>query len=350
MTFDNEICVFGAGSIGCYLGGRLQAAGYRVRLIGRPRLAAEIARHGLRLSDYRGADFQLPPERIRYSTDPADATGADLVLVTVKSAATEQAARELAPVLKPSALVVSFQNGVGNAELLRRHLPAQTVLTGMVPFNVVQRGEGRFHQGSGGDLMAQPHARLAPFRAAFERAGLPLHERADIVEVQWAKLLLNLNNAINALSDLPLKTELSQRAYRRCLALAQGEALRLYAAAGIRPARITPLPPRLLPLVLSLPDGLFQRLARRMLAIDPLARSSTWEDLQAGRKTEIDWINGEIVRLAQRLGRAAPVNARLVALIREAENGQRRPWSGPELLAQLRAAARQPSAAAPQAG
>jgi 2-dehydropantoate 2-reductase len=73
-----------------------------------------------------------------------------------------------------------------------------------------------------------------------------------------------------------------------------------------------------------------------MLAIDPLARSSMWEDLELGRATEVDWLNGEVVRLAQKQGRRAPVNARLVELIREAEQGGRRDWSGPELLAELR--------------
>src|SRR6185369_10175275 len=153
--------------------------------------------------------------------------------------------------------------------------------------------------------------------------------------VQWAKLVLNLNNAVNALSNLPLQAQLSERAFRRCTAHAQREALALLAAAGISVARLTPLPPTWIPSVLRLPDAVFTRLAGRMLAIDPQARSSMWEDLEAGRTTEVDYLNGEIVALATRLGRTAPVNARLVALVREAERGPRRAWSGPELLADL---------------
>jgi len=96
------------------------------------------------------------------------------------------------------------------------------------------------------------------------------------------------------------------------------------------------VPANWIPCVLALPDALFRLVAAGMLAIDPLARSSMWEDLQARRATEVDWINGEIVRLAERLGRAAPVNARLVALVHAAEQGGRRRWSGAELLAALR--------------
>jgi 2-dehydropantoate 2-reductase len=91
--------------------------------------------------------------------------------------------------------------------------------------------------------------------------------------------------------------------------------------------------------MLSLPDAAFRVAANRMLRIDPLARSSMWEDLQAGRQTEIDWLGGEVLRLAERLGRAAPVNSRLMDLIRQAEHGGRREWSGEALLAELREAA-----------
>ncbi|MBL8297702.1 MAG: 2-dehydropantoate 2-reductase [Rhodanobacteraceae bacterium] len=329
------MAVMGAGSIGCYVGGRLAAAGADVVLIGRQRLAGELAVHGLRLSDYHGVESVLRPDQFAFSTDAAAAARAALVLVTVKSAGTAGAAQELACVLRPDAVVLSLQNGIGNADTLRAALATQTVLAGMVPFNVVQRGEGAFHQGTEGALEVERHPSLAAFAAAFERAGLPLQQRDDLRPVQWAKLLLNLNNPINALSDLPLKTQLSQRAYRRCLALAQREGLALLAMAGIQPARLTRVAPQWIPRLLTLPDAWFRIVAARMLAIDPLARSSMWEDLQAQRKTEVDWINGEIVALARRLGQTAPVNAALVALVHAAEQGGRRQWSGAELWAAL---------------
>ena len=197
----------------------------------------------------------------------------------------------------------------------------------------MNRGQGVFHQGTEGALEVERHAALAAFEGTFAAAGLPLAQHSDLLPVQWAKLLLNLNNSVNALSGLPLKEQLSQRSFRRCVALAQQEALALLRDAGIRPARLTPLPPALIPKLLSVPDWLFARLANRMLAIDPLARSSMWEDLEARRTTEVDWLNGEIVRLAGRQGRTAPVNARLLALVRAAETGGERHWDGEALLA-----------------
>lgn len=331
-----KICIVGAGSIGCYLGGRLLAAGADVSLVGRARIGNELRAHGLTLTDYRNGRWQVPPADVRYVTDPGAPADADLVLVTVKSAATQSVADELKPVLRAGAIVVSFQNGLGNADALRATLPQHTVLAGMVPFNVMQPGPGAFHQGTGGELEVTASPLLQPFLGDFLRAGLPLTERTDMTAVQWAKLLLNLNNAINALANRPLKEELSQRVYRRCLALAQMEALRLLSRAGIQPAKLTPIPPTWIPRLLATPDAVFARLAGKMLAIDPLARSSMSDDLAAGRKTEVDWINGEVVRLAKRLGQRAPVNAQLCAMVHAAESAATRPsWSGNDLLAAL---------------
>lgn len=332
-----RIAIVGAGNIGCYIGGRLHDHA-NVSLIGRPRMAAALAEHGLQLSDWQGYDRQLDASAVDFHTDARAADGADLILVTVKSAATVETARELAGVLRRPSLLLSLQNGLRNTDLLRQHLPTHTVLAGMVPFNVLQRVPAAFHQGSSGALMVQADPRLAPLLPSFSDAGLALTEHADMAAVQQAKLLLNLNNAINALSDLPLREELSQRAWRRCLAMAQREALRIFAAAGMHPARLTPLPPRWLPSVLELPDRWFALLASRMLAIDPLARSSTWEDLQAGRRTEVDAIQGEVIALAAAHGLVAPINARLLALVRAAEQ-QRRRYDGDEMLATLREAA-----------
>lgn len=331
--------MFGAGSIGCYVGGRLAAAGADVVLVGRERVRDAIGEGGLRLTDDHGVDVRTNARFVLEGDGPAAAHQAELVLVTVKSAATADVAATLAPVLRPDAVVVSLQNGLTNAEALRAVLPGVTVLAGMVPFNVVNLGGGAFHQGSEGTIEVQDDPALAAYEAAFAAAGLPLRRREDMGAVLRAKLLLNLNNAVNALAGIPLKAELSQRAYRRCVALAQREAYETFRAAGASLARLTPLPPGLIPRLLVMPDRVYAAVAAPTLAIDPIARSSMWEDLEAGRTTEIDWINGEVVRLAESLGRSAPVNARLVTLVRAAEAGGRRAWSGDDLLADLRRAA-----------
>jgi len=340
MDSPSRICIFGAGSVGCYLGGRLISGGASVRMIGRDAQARQLHSCGLTLTGLRGNLEKVRAEHIDFVVDnPQAATGAELILFTVKSAATEQAGRSLAAFLNAGSTVISFQNGLDNTAVLQRLIPQCTVLAGMVPFNVLSRGEGVFHQGSEGRLMVQRDLALAPHLAQFSAAGLTLEQRDDMPAVQRAKLLLNLNNAINALCGVPLKAELSQRNYRRCLAAAQREGLRLFSAAQQSVAALTAVPAHWLPFLLEMPDMFFKLVANRMLAIDPLARSSMWEDLEAGRTSEVDWLNGELLRLAARIGIEAPVNQRLLALIRAAERGGRRDWLANELLAQLRRAA-----------
>jgi 2-dehydropantoate 2-reductase len=329
-----RIAIYGAGMIGNYLGGRLHDHA-SVRFIARPRVAAMLNEHGLHVSDLHGHRQHIAPNELDLRTRADAVRDADLVLVTVKSAATLDVAHELADALPPETPVISFQNGVRNTAELRAALPKHIVLAGMVPFNVTQPEPAHFHQGSSGELIVERSPALTPFTDAFAASHLPLQQHEDMQSVLWAKLLLNLNNPLNALSGCPLREELAQRPWRQCLALLQREGLRILDAAGIRPAHITALPTRWLPGVISLPDALFHRLARRMLAIDPLARSSMWDDLQAGRRTEVDYINGEIVALAASKGLRAPANARVVTLMREAEQAYT-PWDAHMLLRELR--------------
>jgi 2-dehydropantoate 2-reductase len=318
MKSKPRIAIFGAGMVGNYLGGRLHDYA-SIRFIARPHMAATLGEHGLHVSDLRGYRQHIPPDELDLRTQPDALHDIDLVLVTVKSAATMDVAHDLADVLAPETLVISFQNGIRNTAELRAALPKHRVLTGMVPFNVTQPEPAHFHQGSSGELMVEQSDALTPFADAFAASGIALQQREDMQAVLWAKLLLNLNSPLNALSGLPLREELAQREWRQCLALLQREGLRILDAAGIRPAHLTALPPRWVPGVLTMPNALFRRIAGRMLAIDPLARSSMWDDLQAGRRTEVDYINGEIVALAASKGLRAPANARVVTLMREAE-------------------------------
>ncbi len=316
-----KIGIMGAGSIGCYVGGRLIAAGVDTVLVGRPSLAAEVAAHGMRLTDLHGFDLTLPPARVAIATEPGALAGCDVVLLTVKGGDTQASAALLGPVLRHDALLVSFQNGVNNAEVLRAALPGRAVLAGMVPFNVLRREGAYFHQGTSGTLAVERSRSAAeqPLVRALAQAGLPAAAHEDMLGVMWGKLIVNLNNSVNALSGVTILEQLASRDYRRVMAACVREGLQVLAAAGIKPKVDIPLPPRLVPFMLTLPDVLFRLAARSMMRIDPQARSSMWDDLERGRKTEIDALNGEVVRLAQRLGLTAPINAAVVQLVKAAE-------------------------------
>lgn len=327
------VLVMGAGAIGCFVGGRLAAAGVPVHFVGRPRVLDALRQDGLTLSDLEAPTRTLAPETLSLHAACAGLP-AGLVLLTVKSGATEEAARETAAALPPGTPVLSLQNGIGNAAAAQRAAPTLACIAGMVPFNVAEQQPGHYHRGTTGVLAAQDHPALHPWREAFARAGLPLQLHADLRAVQWAKLLLNLNNPVNALSGLPLRAQLLDRGYRRVLAALQDEALSALAAAGIAPAKLTPLPPALLPGVLRLPTPLFRMVAARMLKIDERARSSMADDLALGRPTEVDALSGEVARLAASTGGAAPLNERMVKLV-QAWPQQPRPIASGPLLQEL---------------
>ncbi len=322
ITPGAPIVVAGAGSVGCYVGARLAAAGRNVTLLLRPALGAAIARHGLIVGD--GArETPLTASALRVCNDPRSALkSAAIVLVTVKSGATADMAALVARFAPEHACVVSLQNGVANPDALRAGLaPGQRTVAGMVPFNVVAEhadGEApRFRRASRGTV--QIARGVAGLRAVLDVAGVRVAERDDMPAVLWAKLLLNLNNALNALSGLPLALQLADRRWRLLLAAQIAEALPILATRGIRPARIEGIPPGALAALLCLPDFLFRRVARRTLAIDPQARSSMWEDLRRHRKTEIDFLQGAILGLADAAAVAAPLTRRIVELVRAAE-------------------------------
>lgn len=329
------IVVFGAGSIGAFIGGSLLATGADVRLIGRASMRSRIARYGLRVSDLQGHAHDVGADRVPYFESPEALAGAELVIVAAKSAATAVAADEIRRHAPPSAVVASFQNGMDNVALLRSRLPEHVVVGAMVPFNVVQLDDGRLHRGTVGELMVESHPEWSRWAAAFEAAHLPLVLRDDFVAVQWGKLLLNLNNAINALAGIPLKAELSQRAYRIVLAQLVDEALAALSAARIVPAQVGGAAPEKLPALLRLPDAQYLQIAATTVRMDPQARSSMWDDLEAGRLTEVDELNGAVVGLARRHGTAAVTNARICALVHAAEQGGDRHLSGDALLAAL---------------
>src|SRR3954470_1717078 len=317
MVAGKTIGIAGAGSIGCFVGGMLAAGGRRVALLARPRVIAEIETHGLRPTSFEGFDQIITRDQFVLSENPSVFEDAGIVLVTVKSADTAAMADIIARHAPSDVIIVSLQNGVGNAAVLRDRLPGRRVLGGMVPFNVIALGNGRFHRATSGDIVIAQDAALPAERLSV--AGLTVRATDNIEGVQWGKLVLNLNNALNALADLPLRRQLAQRPWRQLFADQMAEGLAAIRAEGIKPVSPTPIPVGWMPPLLRLPNVIFEPMLGRTMKIDPEARSSMWEDLKYGRRTEIDYLQGVITEIAGRRGLQAPLSRRIVELIRQAE-------------------------------
>ena len=283
-----RIGVMGAGSIGCVVGGRLTVVASVERQLGNFEEAEALADCGV-------------------------------VLVCVKSAHTEAAAEAMLPVLSDDCVVVSMQNGLANPPILKRILGPRPIVPCIVGFNVVSRERALFHRAFSGTLMFERSAAASDIIAACSRAQLDVEVRDELLPDQCTKLVVNLNNAVSALSGAPSRQLLHDPGYRRIVGAVIGEALDVLAAAGIKPAPLRGVPLGVMRTVLKLPTPLVRLVTRAQMRVDPEPRSSMWEDLDKGRPTEIDYLNGEIVKLADEIGAPAPVNRRIVALVREAE-------------------------------
>jgi len=322
MAGGPKVAVLGAGSVGCFIGGSWQVGGVPVTFIGRPRLSNDVDAHGLTLTDHDGWEARLAPGDVDYRCGPEGLEDAEVIALTVKSGDTAAAADDLAKHATAGATVISFQNGVSNIDVLEQGLGGRfEVARGMVPYNVAYLGKGRFHKGVTGDLYAERREHVQDLAEAVAKGPAAVKLSNEMLALAWGKLLINLNNAVNALSGRTLRDELKHRDYRRVFAASMREGLDLLKRADIEPATVGPISPQALPRIVSSPDWIFNNVFLKRWKIDAKARSSMADDLAAGRKTEVDYLNGELVRLAERLQRAAPVNRAIVELVRKAEAG-----------------------------
>ncbi len=323
--------ILGADAIGCYIGGRLAAGGRRVTLVGRPRTVDCLAASGLAVTDLDGFEAHVAARQLNLSTSLAAVgmSAPSVILLCVKGGATEAAALQIAAFCPSGTTVISLQNGVDNVARITAIAPRVRALAGMVPYNVVMLTPGHVHRATGGNLHIGSSALTHEVALLLNACGLSTRLAKDMRPLQWGKLLINLNNPVNALSDLPLRAQLMDRDYRRVLAGLQLEALAVMQQAGIRPAKVAAAPPRALPYLLRLPNWLFRLVAARMLRIDDAARSSMWDDVQQGRTTEVDDLCGAVVRLAAQHGMQAPRNLVMCKLVAAHRKGVR--LSGPEM-------------------
>ena len=341
MTHNNKIVIAGSGSIGCYVGGMLATQSDNVHFFARPRIAQDLTEHGLRLSHWSGFDETLSSSQLNVSTQTDILKDADMILICVKSKDSQTMAQTIKDSGNTKATIFSCQNGVGNVKAIQQILSSHTVLPVMVPYNVVYTAgndtqAAHFHCGTEGDLYCQNAPEALPLKMSADDALLGFELKDDMPSILWGKLLLNLNNPVNALSGIPLKQQLETREYRRIYAQCLKEGLAVLKAANIKPGKVAAVPVQVIPYILALPNGLFKAIAQKMLAIDPLARSSMWEDLQNRRPVEVDYINGEIIVLGKQLNISTPMNEHLLNLVKQAQqNEQGSPNLSPENMANL---------------
>jgi len=298
-----RIAIIGSGAMGSLFGGRLAQAGASVLLYDVYKEHVEaVAKNGLAIEE--AATGAVTVARPEASADPESVRGAEVLIVFVKSTSTEAAAAQFAPLAGGNAVVLTLQNGLGNEAILRKHFGAERTAAGVTSQGATFLGPGKIrHAGKGPTHICMAdgrNERLTDLAALLQRAGFETHVEKDVAGLVWSKLVVNVGiNALTALlnvtngrlADFPETRVLMADLVAEAVAVANARAVRLNYADPLQA-------------VLDV--------ARKTGA----NRSSMLQDFDRKRETEIDFINGAIVREAETLGIPVPVNAAVTRLIK----------------------------------
>ena len=293
-----KVAVMGAGAVGCYFGAMLARAGHAVTLIGRPQHVEAVNRRGLYL-DSKSFQEHVP---MSASTDAAAVAGSDVVLFCVKSSDTEAAGRQIAPHLGEKTVLLTLQNGVDNAERLQAALP-QEVIPAVVYVATEMAGAGHVKHHGRGDLVIGASSSSEAIAAQLIAAGVPVTVSDNANGELWVKLIVNCAyNAISAISRMPYGQMVEGDGVPAVMDDVVMECLAVAKAAGV----IVPGDVRA-----SVP-GIARAMKEQF--------SSTAQDLMRGKPTEIDHLNGYVVRKGAALGVPTPVNRVLHSLVKLLES------------------------------
>jgi 2-dehydropantoate 2-reductase len=300
----SPVAVVGAGAVGCYFGGMLARAGAPVTLIGRAPHVEAINRDGLFIDSIHCQEHV----RVSASTEIGAVRDAKLVLFSVKTVDTEGTAKLLAPHVAPDTVVISLQNGVDNIERIRS-AAGILAIPAVVYIAVAMSGLGRVKHSGRGDLIvgypsSKPdvnEAELAEIAAMFTRAGVPCRVSENITVELWEKLIMNCAyNAISALSRTKYGRIAQDPGTIELMKRVVVEAVGVGSAAGV-------------PLSVDAMTAAVLKLGSKAM---PEALSSTAQDIARGKPTEIDSLNGFLVRRGVELGVPTPVNETLYSLVK----------------------------------
>jgi len=298
-----KVAVMGAGAVGCYYGAMLARAGHEVVLIGRPAHVEAVRANGLRL-ETKTLDEQV---KLDASTQADAVQGADLVLFCVKSTDTESAAAGIRPHLAPGALVLTLQNGVDNDERVRSVLPSNEVAAAVVYVATEMAGPGHVRHHGRGELVIAPSRTSEQVAQQLAAAGVPTQISGNVRGSLWAKLVLNCAyNALSAVTQLPYGELVRGQGVAEVIRDVVAECLAVAKAEGI--------------VIPGDTDAAVRAIAETM----PTQYSSTAQDLARGKPSEIDHLNGYVVRRGEALGVPTPANRVLWVLVKLLESKLRK--------------------------
>jgi 2-dehydropantoate 2-reductase len=290
-----EIAVMGAGSVGCYFGGMLARGGHDVTLVARPQHVEAISRDGLHMSTKTFDEFV----RVKATSDPAAVNGAQLVLFCVKSGDTERAGEQIKLYVGKGTVILCLQNGCDNDQRLRAILAQPEVAAAVVFVGSEMLGPGFVKHHGSGELVIDPIRNIPGLAQIFEAASIPTQVSDNVRGELWLKLIINCAyNAISAIARKPYGQTVPSVGIQDVMRDVVAECLAVATAEGI-----------------NVP-GDVSAAVRRIVETIPQQYSSTAQDILRGKSTEVDYLNGHIVKRGKALGISTPANQVLWAMVK----------------------------------
>ena len=289
------VAVMGGGAVGCYFGGMLARGGHDVTVIARPQHVEAISRDGLHM-DTRTFDEHV---RLEATSNPAAVEGAQLVLFSVKSGDTERAGHQIEPYVGKETVVLCLQNGCDNDERLRAVLTRPEVAPAVVFLGAEMRGPGHVKHHGSGQLVIGPIRNLPGLAQILDAASIPTQVSDNVRGNLWLKLIVNCAyNAISAIARKQYGEMVPSVGVEDVMRDVVDECLAVAAAEGI-----------------TVP-GDVDAVVRSIVQTIPQQYSSTAQDIVRGKATEIDYLNGHVVRRGKALGINTPANQVLWAMVK----------------------------------
>ncbi len=318
-----KYAVIGLGAVGSIIGGLLAKSGEEVILIGKTNQVEEIRNKGIKIN---GLNNSIHVDNVEVSTDLSLVSDSDVIIICVKSQDTQNLAEELNKFIKKSTIIISLQNGVRNSKILKE-VTGNTVFSGIILFNALYNNPGDVTLTLKGGLILETNSlykeKVEGFIKVLNEYKIETILETNIQGFLWSKLVVNLQNAVTALTDQTIKDSIVNKDSRAIIIATMKEGLDILQKSKIPYKTLPDIDPKITIRRLKILNSVLLKFGSKILKLNKTARSSMWQSLYRGRPTEIDYINGEIIDLAKNHDLKAPINKKLVELIKEAEKNNK---------------------------
>lgn len=328
-----KYAVIGLGAVGSIIGGMIHRYGGDIVLFGKKSQINSLKKEGLEINGFFGTTFKL--KNLRLESDFFKLKEIDVVFICVKSQDTEKLANDIKDFINKKAVIVSLQNGVRNKKILEKITNCKTI-SGIILFNSVYKRAGLVNLTyKGGVVLECTEKKDLEISNLLKNAGFKIKNVEEINGYLYSKLVVNLQIAVTALTNQTITESIKDDNTRKILIETMSEGIEVIRKSGIHLKTLPDIDPIKMVKRMKNLNKILLCLGTYFMGIKKSARNSMWQSLNRKKQTEIDFINGEIVRLAKKNNLEAPINSKLVELIKSTEKNEKITYYEPKKLKEI---------------